>query len=455
MTIKLALAFCGAALLIPSAFAQQTPAQPATSPQNAVAHFSLDNGLEVVVIPDHRAPVVTHMVWYKVGSADEPAGKSGIAHFFEHLMFKGTERHPAGELDAAVTELGGNLNAFTTADVTAYFETVPPEALADMMDFEADRMRGLVLSEEVIGSERDVVLEERRQRVESSAQSLLSEEFTATLYQNHPYGIPTIGWMHEMEQLNRADAARFYDQYYAPNNAVLVVAGDVEPETVRTLAEQTYGKVERGPDLPPRVRPSEPERNTGASVTLHDPRVGIPSFLRAWVVPTYRTAEPGEAEALDLLSEILGGSSRSRFYQEVVVKSGIAAQAGAGYDGGAYDPSGFSIYGAPQGQHTLAEVEAAMDTQLTRLITEGISDQELDRAKARYRRGLIFARDAQQNMAQMYGNALASGGSVEDIEQWPERIRAVTPEQVQAVASKYLDPSKAVTSYLLPATGAQ
>ena len=297
MTIKLALAFCGAALLIPSAFAQQTPAQPATSPQNAVAHFSLDNGLEVVVIPDHRAPVVTHMVWYKVGSADEPAGKSGIAHFFEHLMFKGTERHPAGELDAAVTELGGNLNAFTTADVTAYFETVPPEALADMMDFEADRMRGLVLSEEVIGSERDVVLEERRQRVESSAQSLLSEEFTATLYQNHPYGIPTIGWMHEMEQLNRADAARFYDQYYAPNNAVLVVAGDVEPETVRTLAEQTYGKVERGPDLPPRVRPSEPERNTSASVTLHDPRVGIPSFLRAWVVPTYRTAEPGEAEA--------------------------------------------------------------------------------------------------------------------------------------------------------------
>ena len=451
MTQRLVLALSCAALLIPSALAQETP--PA---QTTVSHFTLENGLEVVVIPDHRAPIVTHMVWYKVGSADEPAGKSGIAHFFEHLMFKGTERHPAGALDAAVTELGGNLNAFTTSDVTAYFETVPPTALAQMMDFEADRMRGLTLTEEVIATERDVVLEERRQRVEGSAQSLLTEEFAATLYQNHPYGTPTIGWMHEMEQLNQADAARFYDQYYAPNNAVLVVAGDVEPETVRTLAEASYGQVERGPDLPPRVRPAEPERNTSASVTLHDPRVGIPSFMRAWVVPTYRTAEPGEAEALDLLSEILGGSSRSRFYQQVVVKSGIAAQAGAGYDGGGYDPSAFSIYGAPQGEHSLDEVEAAMDAQITTLIEDGISTEELDRAKARYLRGMIFARDAQQNMAQIYGNALATGGSIADIEQWPERIRAVTPEQVQAAARTYLDPAKAVTSYLLPpATGAQ
>jgi zinc protease len=446
------LAFTCVALLL-----QPALAQPAAAPaDNAVDYFVLDNGLEVVVIPDHRAPVVTHMVWYKVGSADEPAGKSGIAHFFEHLMFKGTERHPAGALDTAVSALGGNLNAFTTADVTAYFETVPADALAQMMDFEADRMRGLVLTEDVIGAERDVVLEERRQRVESSPQALLNEEFAATLYQNHPYGIPVIGWMHEMEQLNRTDAVAFYDQYYAPNNAVLVVAGDVDADTVRTLAEASYGQLERGPDLPPRIRTIEPERNTSATVTLSDPRVGIPSFMRSWLVPTYRTAEPGEAEALDLLSEILGGGSRSRFYQELVVKTGVAAQAGAGYDGGAYDPSGFSIYGAPQGDNTLVDVEAGVDAELARLIADGVTPEELDSAKARYLRNLVFASDAQQNMAQMYGIELATGGTVEDIAQWPSRIRAVTPEQVQAVAARYLDPAIAVTSYLLPpATGAQ
>ena len=445
------LALACAALLLQPALAQDAPAADTT-----IENFTLDNGLEVVVIPDHRAPVVTHMVWYKVGSADEPAGKSGIAHFFEHLMFKGTDRHPAGELDTAVAAVGGSLNAFTTADVTAYFETVPADALASMMDFEADRMRGLTLTDAVIDAERDVVLEERRQRVEGSPQALLGEEFGATLFQNHPYGIPVIGWLHEMEQLNRVDAVRFYDQYYAPNNAVLVVAGDVDAETVRTLAQASYGKIERGPALPLRVRPAEPERNTSATVTMSDPRVGIASFMRSWIVPTYRTAEPGEAEALDLLSEILGGSTRSRFYQELVVKAGIAARAGAGYDGGAYDASSFSVYGAPQGEHTLAEVETAVDAQLARVIADGVTPKELDSAKARYLRGMIFASDAQQNLAQMYGNELAKGGTVEDILQWPDRIRAVTPEQVQAVARQYLDPAIAVTSYLLPpATGAQ
>ncbi|MCS6758825.1 MAG: insulinase family protein [Candidatus Devosia euplotis] len=457
MTTRYALARPALALTCAALLSLPALADNATPPaRNTVEHFVLDNGLEVVVIPDHWAPVVTHMVWYKVGSADDPAGKSGIAHFFEHLMFKGTARHPAGALDTAVAELGGNLNAFTTADVTAFFETVPADALASMMDFEADRMRGLTLTDAVIGAERDVVLEERRQRIEASPQALLGEEFDATLYQNHPYSIPVIGWMKEIEQLNRGDAVSFYDQYYAPNNAVLVVAGDVDAQTVRTLAEASYGQVERGLALPPRVRPAEPERNTSATVTLSDPRVGIPSFQRAWVAPTYRTAEPGEAEALDLLSEILGGSTRSRFYQQLVVKTGIAAQAGASYEGGAYDPSGFSIYGAPQGERTLAEVETAVDDQLARLIADGVTEDELESAKARYLRGLIFASDVQQNMAQMYGSELANGGAVEDIIEWPDRIRAVTPKQVQAVAKKYLDPAIAVTSYLVPpATGAQ
>ena len=450
MIFRTALTLALGALMSVSASAQDA------APEAQVVNFTLDNGLEVVVIPDRRAPIVTHMVWYKVGSADEPAGKSGIAHFLEHLMFKGTKRHPDGEMDSVIAEIGGYTNAFTSKDVTVYHQTVPPEFLAEMMDFEADRMRGLILTEEVIGAERDVVIEERNQRVEGSPQALLGEEAAATLYQNHPYRIPTIGWLHEMEQLNRADAVDFYDRYYAPNNAVLVVAGDVDPGEVRTLAETTYGKVPRGPDLPPRTRPSEPTYDTARTVTLSDPRVGLPSFTKAWVTPTYRTAEPGEAEALDLLSEILGGGSRSRFYQEIVVKTGLASAAGASYDGGAYDPSSFNVYGMPQGDHTLAEVEAAVNAQVLRLIEEGVTSEELDAAKMRFVRSLIFARDEQSNMAHIYGSRLANDGTIDDILEWPDRIKAVTPEQIQAVAAKYLDPTVSVTGYLLPSdNGAQ
>ena len=450
MISRTALTLTMGVLMSLSAWAQEA------APDAEVSSFTLDNGLQVVVIPDRRAPIVTHMVWYKIGSADELPGKSGIAHFLEHLMFKGTARHPAGEMDRVIAEIGGYSNAFTTKDVTVYHQTVPPDFLDEMMDFEADRMRGLILTEDVIGAERDVVLEERRQRVEVSPQALLAEETAATLYQNHPYRIPTIGWLHEMEQLNRADAVAFYDRYYAPNNAVLVVAGDVEPDAVRALAEETYGKVPRGPDLPPRIRPSEPQYDTARTVTLSDPRVGVPSFAKGWVTPSYRVAQPGEAEALDLLSEILGGGLRSRFYQEIVVKAGIASAAGANYDGGAYDPGSFTLYGVPQGEHTLAEVEAAVDAEVIRLIEDGVTPAELEAAKMRYVRSLIFARDEQASMANIYGSRLANDGKVGDIAEWPDRIRAVTPEQVQAAAAKYLDPRLSVTGYLLPSdNGAQ
>lgn len=450
MILRTALTLTMGALMSMSAWAQ------GTTPEVEVVDFTLENGLEVVVIPDRRAPIVTHMVWYKIGSADEAPGKSGIAHFLEHLMFKGTERHPEGEMDRVIAEIGGYTNAFTTKDVTVYHQTVPPEFLPQMMDFEADRMRGLLLTEEVIGAERDVVIEERSQRVEVSPQALLGEESAATLYQNHPYRIPTIGWLHEMEQLNRQDAMDFYDRYYAPNNAVLVVAGDVDPDEVKKLAEETYGKVPRGPDLPPRVRPSEPRHDTARTVTLGDPRVGVPSFTKGWLTPNYRTAGVGEAEALDLLSEILGGGSRSRFYQEIVVKTGLASAVGASYDGGAYDPSSFNIYGVPQGAHTLDEVEAAVNAQIVRLIADGVTSAELEAAKMRYVRSLIFARDEQSSMANIYGSRLANDGSIDDITNWPDRIKAVTPEQVQAVAAKYLDPEISVTGYLLPSdNGAQ
>ncbi|MDP3897809.1 MAG: pitrilysin family protein [Mesorhizobium sp.] len=423
----------------------------------AIADFKLDNGLEVVVIPDRRAPVVTHMLWYKVGGADEAPGKSGIAHFFEHLMFKGTKTTPQGEFSLKVAEIGGSENAFTSNDYTAYYQQVSPDALATMMALEADRMRNLILTDEVIGPERDVILEERGSRVENDPGSLLSEEIDATLYQNHPYRIPVIGWLHEIEQLNRLDATAFYDRFYAPNNAVLVVAGDVDAATVRTLAEATYGQVPRGPVLPPRVRPREPEQNTARTVTLRDARVSQPSYQRSWVVPSYtsgtREGLAGESEALDLLSEILGGGLRSRLHQELVVKQGIASSAGAYYQGTTLDDTDITVYGSPRGSATLKDVETAVDAEIARLIAEGVTDAELGRAKNRFLRSLIFARDSQAGMARIYGSTLTTGGTIGDIDAWPERIRAVTAADIQAVAKKYLDASRSVTGYLLPAEG--
>ena len=430
------------------ALATQVPAR--AGDDAGVKNFLLDNGMEVVVIPDHRAPIVTHMVWYKIGSADEPPGKSGIAHFFEHLMFKATTNHAAGEFDRAVAEIGGSNNAFTSYDYTAFHETVAPSALEQMMGFEADRMRNLILTDDVIKTERDVILEERRSRIDSNPQAVLDEEVDATLWQNQPYRIPVIGWMQEMEQLNRTDAKAFYDKYYRPNNAVLIVAGDVDPDAVKAMAERTYGKVARGPDLPPRIRPVEPEQNTRRTVTLTDARVSVPSFSTQWVVPSYHTAEPGEAEALDLLAEILGGGNRSRLYQQLVVKQGIASQAEAYFQGTMLDATNFTVYGAPRGDARLADVEAAVDAEIARVVKDGVTDDELERAKNRYVRSMIFARDKQDDMANMYGSTLATGGNVKDVEEWPDRIRKVTADQVKAVAARYLVLDRSTTGYLLP-----
>jgi zinc protease len=441
--------FAAALIIVALAFAGLAAAAE-RSADSDVSDFLLENGMEVVVIPDHRAPIVTHMVWYKVGSADEPPGKSGIAHFFEHLMFKGTTNHKPGEFGAKIAEIGGNENAFTSWDYTAFYQTVPPDALPTMMSYESDRMRNLILTDDVIGPERDVILEERRSRIDSSPEALLSEEIDATLYQNHPYRIPVIGWMHEMEHLNRVDATAFYDKYYAPNNAVLVVAGDVDAAAVKDLAERTYGKVPRGPVLPRRVRPTEPEQNTKRTVTLRDPRVSVPSFQKAWVVPSYHTGRNGEAEALDLLSEILGGGNRSRIYQELVVKKGIASGAGASYSGTFLDDTSFSIYGAPRGEAGIEQVEGAIDAEIVKIISGGVTESELEKAKNRYVRSMIFARDNQSGMANIYGATLATGGTVADIAEWPDRVRAVTADQIKAVAAKYLNPDRSVAGYLLP-----
>jgi zinc protease len=417
-----------------------------------IAHFSLENGLEVVVIPDHRAPIVTHMVWYKVGSADETPGKSGLAHFFEHLMFMGTKENPRGTLGNAVRKIGGKDNAFTTFDYTAFYEKISPPALKTMMELEADRMRNLVLNDKVVSTERDVVLEERGSRIDNNPGALLSEETAATLYQNSPYGRPVIGWRREMEDLNLADAVDFYNKHYEPNNAILVVAGDVRADQVQKMAEETYGKVPSGPQLPPRIRPQEPHQNTRRTVTLKDARVTEPRFTKYFLVPSYSTAKPGEAEALDLLAEILGGDARSRLYQDLVVKKQIAASAGAWYQGTAIDTTAFAIGGQPIEGTSIDQLEQAVLDDVAGIVKDGVTEDELAKAKNRFLKSAIFARDDQFGMAQLYGAGLATGLTVKDVQEWPDRIRAVTAKQVQDVAARYLNDDHSVTSYLLPKT---
>lgn len=448
-SVALSAAF---ALVLTVAVASIAPAQE-SGDDTAVSNFTLENGLEVVVIPDHRAPVATHMLWYKVGSADEEPGKSGIAHFFEHLMFKGTSTYPSGEFSAAIAAVGGSENAFTSYDYTAYYQQIAPTELQDMMRFEADRMRNLVLSEENIETERQVVLEERRQRTDNVPSSILSEELNATLYQNHPYGIPVIGWQQEIEGLTHDDLKSFYDRYYTPNNAVLVVAGDVNADQVRAMAEETYGKVARGPDLPPRARPMEPDQKTTRDVTLRDPRVTVPNMSINWYVPSARRAEKGEFEALAILSEVLGEGLRSRLYQDLVVKQGIASSAGSYLQGASYDYSALVIYGEPRGEADLETVEAALVAQIEKIKSEGITQKELDTARTKILRDQIFMRDSQVRSANLFGAVLATGGTVEDITGLPERLDAVTVEAVQAVAKRYLDMGHAVKGYLLPEEG--
>jgi zinc protease len=441
---------CGALVAV-SMFLPAAPAQAETA--GNPSYFKLDNGMEVVVIPDRRTPVVTHMVWYKVGSADEPPGKSGIAHFLEHLMFKGTRQFPAAFFSQTVARVGGQENAFTSTDYTGYFQRVSREHLPRLMELEADRMTGLVLSDDVVLPERDVVLEEQNQRVANEPSAQLGEQVSAALYLNHPYGRPIIGWRPEIEKLNRADALAFYERFYTPNNAVLVVAGDVSPDEVRELAQKTYAKVAPRGESGPRIRPQEPAPIAARQVTLEDARVGQPSLQRMYLVPSETTAIAGEAEALDVLAHILGHGSVSRLYRVLVVQQGIAASAGAWYGGTALDPTKLGVYATPAAGVDLPKLEAALDQALAEVVAKGVTAEEMSRAKSRMIADMAYAQDSQATLARIYGAALTTGSTVERVRTWTERIRAVPAEAVQDVARRYLDKRRSVTGYLLPPQG--
>jgi zinc protease len=414
-----------------------------------VSSFKLANGLQVVVLPDHRAPVVTQLIMYRVGAADETPGKSGLAHFLEHLMFKGTKKNPAGRFSQMLGTIGGQENAFTTSDYTGFYQRVPREYLKTVMEFESDRMTGLVLSDAKVLPERDVVLEEYNMRVANSPQARLGEQISAALYLNHPYGRPVIGWRSEIEKLNREDALAFYHHFYQPENAVVVVAGDVKADDVKALAEKTYGAIPEKAKAEPRLRPQEPPPVAVRRLTMADPRVAQPSLYRSYLVPSYATAKDGQAEAIDVLAQILGVGSTSRLYRRLVVDKRIATNAGAVYTGSAVDATRLTLYANPQPNVSLPDLEKEIDAVIAEIVQSGVAADELERAKTRMIADAIYAQDNQLSMARWFGTALTTGSTVRDILTWPDRVKKVTAADVQAAAKTWLDLRRSVTGYLV------
>ncbi len=448
LTHKGAFMKYGLAALVAFAF-------PAISPACAaeVSHYTLDNGMEVVVLEDHRAPVVAHTVWYKIGAADEPAGKSGIAHFLEHLMFKGTDDLSSGELSETVTRNGGSDNAFTSWDYTAYYQRIAADRLPLMMEMEADRMRDLQMTEDDVKTERQVILEERNQRIDNDPGALFREQTRAAQYLNHPYGVPIIGWRQEMEQLSRDDAFNFYHRYYAPNNAILVVAGDVDPEEVLDLAKTYYGPVAPSPDLAPRLRPQEPPQLAERRMTMSDPRVAQPSISRTYLAPERDPGDQEKAAALQILAELLGGNSTTSYLaRNLTFTDPKAIYVGAYYDGTSIDDATFGLIMVPSPEVSMEDAEAALDATLAQFLKDGVDLAEFERLQTQLRASRIYAEDNIEGLARQYGQELAVGLSLDDIESWPDILQAVTPDDVMAAANEVFDRRHAVTGWLMPAT---
>jgi zinc protease len=415
-----------------------------------VTHAKLANGLQIVVIPDRRAPVVTHMVWYRVGAADEPRGKSGIAHFLEHLMFKGTEKIAPGDFSKIVARNGGQDNAFTTQDATSYFQRVAKERLPLVMEMEADRMTNLRLLNDDVVNERQVILEERRSRVDNDPSSLLSEQMQAALFLAHPYGIPVIGWQHEMEQLSREDALSFYKTYYSPNNAILIVAGDVEADEVIKLAETTYGRLPAMASPPPRNRGLEPGAIAARRVVLRDERAAKATISRNYLAPSYTTAKPREAESLELLSAILGSTGTGRLYKKLVVEERKASSAGAWYAGTALDYGRFGVYAIPAGETPLESIETSLDAVIADVRDNGVTEAELERVRNSAIADIVYDADNQTNLARTYGWALVTGRTIADVKNREASLSAVTLDDIKTAAQTYLDVRRSVTGTLLP-----
>ncbi len=429
-------------LIIVALLFSMTAAYAADKVFNAKS-FELDNGLKIIVVENHRAPVVTHMIWYRVGAADEKRGQSGIAHFLEHLMFKG-QRHEilgdleSGEFSKIVRSLGGQDNAFTSYDYTAYFQSIASEHLERIMKMEAGRMRGMSIPRDEFTSEKKVIMEERRQRTDNDPRAQIAEQMREALFPNHPYAIPIIGWMHEIENLKYDEVMSFYNKYYAPNNAILVVSGDVSASQVYEMAKRTYGIISRA-DTPERVRTSSPPFIAETTVTLKHPSIKEPVFRRIYRVPSARQNSQ-ESLALEVLEDILGAGATSRLYRSLVIKKKIATNISMSYNSAAWDDATLSITATPKSPEDMAALEEAIDKELRKLIDKGISDRELSQSITRMQGDAIYARDSLSGPAMIIGYSMITGSSLDDIENWAQDIEKVTKEQIQEVARIYLNP---------------
>ncbi|MBL4693243.1 MAG: insulinase family protein [Magnetovibrio sp.] len=412
--------------------------------------FTLDNGMQVVVLPNHRAPVVLHMVWYRAGSSDEPQGKSGVAHLLEHLMFKGTPKNPDGLFSRKLAQHGGQENAFTSLDYTGYHQTVATDRLEMVMSLEADRMTNLVLDPKDVKTERDVVLEERNQRIENNPGARLRVIANQTLYpKNHPYGRPIIGWRPELAALTREDALAFYKANYAPDNAILVIAGDVDVANVKRLAKKYYGTIKSEPVQPRRNLVTTTAIKGGESI-LKDARVRQPVWSQTVLQPSLTNGDNVRVSALEVLNEILGSGGTSRLYRSLVIEQKLAISTGTYYDSGARGDGHFVFYASPRANVDLDVLAKAVRTQAQKLIDQGLAKGELKRIKTRMLSEAVFARDEMKSGAWAIGSALASGHTIADVEDWPERIAAVTEQDVIEALKAVLSEPRNITSKLLP-----
>jgi zinc protease len=392
-----------------------------------------------------------HMLWYRAGSADEPVGSSGVAHYLEHLLFKATDTVESGEFQRIVAENGGSDNAFTSYDYTGYFQRVAADRLPLMMQYEADRMNNLVLTEDDIVSERGVILEERNQRTENSPNALAREQMRASQFLNHRYGVPIIGWKHEMETLDMDDALSFYDLYYSPNNAILVVAGDVQPDEVLALAQVHYGPIPMEPDLPERFRTQEPPQTAERRLIFEDPRVAQPYVTRSYLAPERDAGAQEDAAALTYLADLLGGSPfTSALGIALQFETSTAVYVGAYYDGLNLDDGTFGFTVVPSEGVSLQEAEDAMDAAIVDFLAAGIDPERMEALRTQLKAGEIYARDNVGGLARRYGAALTSGLTVQDVQAWPDILQAVTAEDVLAVAERVLDRNQSVTGWVIP-----
>ncbi|MBU1363848.1 MAG: insulinase family protein [Gammaproteobacteria bacterium] len=399
---------------------------------------TLKNGLRIIVKEDHRAPTAVQMVWYRIGSTDEVDGASGVAHVLEHMMFKGTPKVGPGEFNKRVAAAGGRDNAFTSRDYTAYFQQVPKEKLDDVMALEADRMRHLNVDAKEFAQEIKVVMEERRMRTDDEPQSKLFEQMNAVAFQAHPYRRPIIGWMNDLETMTAADAKAWYDTWYVPNNAYVVITGDVDHKEVFALAEKYYGPLE-GRALPPRKQQIEPAQEGTRQLTVKAP-AELPVLIMGYKAPVLRDIEKdSDPYALEMLASILDGHDAARFNKKLVREDKVALSAGVDYDATARGPGMIYLHGTPSEGKTVGDLEAALRAEIARVQKDGISEQELKRAKAQLIAGQVYKLDSMFGQAMEIGQIEAVGLPYQKLDRMIEKLQKVTADDVQAVAQKYFN----------------